>query len=1110
MIPGATRSRAAILCFGGWGLQTMLHLAPRLHAAQEQRIAVGVDGPDLTRITRFAALLPADRLDQHGDLALHLFALRNDQLPPFYLERLLNRLDRAPGQGDAMANEQSKGYPPGEQPLPTDRLGIFDGGGGVAQRRASLLLDAAGDALLPLQWQETDRRKLSEAASVVSEPKSRAKSVRKGLPWPFRRSHRAADSDETLQRSGEQPLTTDASTTPLDLPTRRHAFRAALQTGDRIAHMFASNIIDPIRADTHVPSDPFVQTTLYVIAPLYEPVTSALIWPTIAHQLHYLGQRHIAQVVGIFATGSYATDSSRIIEDASCYAAIAELEALTGLRRANLTQFQSLLQEDSSAQLALSEEWLGRSLFDRIYLVDREKSNQGLARNSYELSVLVGNTLQALIAADGAAYVDEQIGIDLRNARERPYSLLGAAADHVPLDYIFQAVQEQEVKRLVREQILFQVEPDTSAMAAQEEVQGPGAEVAHRANTELETLATLNELGATPQQVLSQLIEQMPDLFDELAPESIQQLSAHPDTVLSPATARKLRGLNPIRWQVAFDEHFRSVLDQFERSIDAGALDKAWGLAALRKNGLPRNPGDTRFLPTISRQMREYLLTLLSAQPSGLLQARHQLQQWLTELEQERHALATELLPGEHRLPHDAGRSDSAGQGERDADAAGGAHRAPTEFASRPLGANRLERQLDARRWRARYLRTLADQPSLFGSLTRALFLLGGVLLMALLYARVFLQPVDVETIFTFFGMPVDVQGISTFFGMLIGAFLGAILTYRARLRRARKLRRERVTLACLELTARLQDHVRRGLARTYDYLEQMLRQMDHALEDTCEALQEWSVGAGMPPLPPEEGIASHLYRPHLNPRLWERCQTFLRGRQDSEGRQGEERLREIWTSLPKRQQLAALLTGADATTRPLVETLFDTIRESAQTAVAGLHDSDANLARLDLVRTLTREYNLEHLLWRDVASSQGFTPFYPDGEFTPVATTTLRYLESMWNAAKPSANYDVSDRMAAYGLPVEFAAVSGDPDSDLTEAVMQSVRIPRLLTGNPFQITFVRTVHGLELQDLGSMARYLTELGRLDYASRQQILLTEAAYAELYNQRDARDSHSV
>ena len=1090
MNPGATRSRAAILCFGGWGLQTMLHLAPRLRAAQEQRVAIGIDGPDLTRITRLAALMPADKLDQQGDLALHLLALRDDRLPPFYLERLLNRLERSNWQGDHVGDRQ--GPPADEQPMPAD---IFDGDSGVAQRRASLLLDAARDTLLPLRWQETDRSRSSQQASAAQDP---TKAGRKGLPWPFKRSDKAATGADT-RRQDAQSRSSDLPAAFLDPPGRRHAFRAALQTGDRIAHLFASNIIDPIRADTHAPGDPFVQTTLYVIAPLYEPLTSALIWPTIAHQLHYLGQRHIAQVVGIFAAGSYATDSSRMIEDASCYATMAELEALTGVRDANLTQFMSLLREESSEGVTLPDEWLGRPLFDRIYLVDREKSNQGLAGNSYELSVLVGNALQALIAADGAAYIDEQVGIDLRNASKRPYSLLGAAADYVPLDYIFHAAQEHEGKRLVQERILSQVGPDAPPVAAhsgwQEPTAGPAAVAA--------PMATLQELGATSQQVLIQLAEQMPDLFDELNPQSIQQLSAHPDYVLTTAMARKLRGLNPVRWQTAFDKHFQGVLTQFEEGIGAGALDTAWGLAALREDGLPRNPGDNRFLPTISRQMRSYLLSLLSAQPSGLVQARLQLQHWLAELALERRALTIDSFDtratvgrdsGKHRPAHDAAR---ARQDKR----------------PQALGANHIERHLELRDWRARYLRTLADQPSLFGSLTRALFLLGGVLLLTLLYAFASRQAFSSDIIFDMIN---DEANNATFAGLIMGAFLGATVSYRARLRRVQRLRRERVRLACLELTTRLQDSVRGGLGRVYDHLEEMLRQMDHVLDETCESLQAWSVSASMPPLPPEEGIDSHLYRPHLNPQLWERCRSFMRSREDAEGRQGEERLREIWTSPQRRQQVAALFTGetgvggaaqpgAGATRRPLAQALSAYVRDCARAAVAGALDDETDMARRDFVRTLAQEYNLEHLLWREASSSQEVASLYPDGEFTPVSTATLRYLEGMWNAAKPSANYDVSDRLAAYGLPVEFAAVSGDADSDLTDSVMQGLRIPRLLTGDSFQISCVRTLHGLELKDLGSMARYMAELGRLNYASRQQILLTEAAYAELYNQRDAR-----
>ena len=1087
MIPGATRSRAAILCLGGWGLQTMLHLSPRLQSAQEQRTATGVDAPDLTRITRFAALLPSDQLDHQDEIALNLFTLRDNRLPPFYLERLLTGLMRSP--------------PPAvpESPQTTSHWRRA-----TSQRRASLLLAEAGDALRPLQWQSTRFSKNEPGAAGAAA--ATARPSRRGLPWPFRRSNK----DDVAGSEVSSPSSPAASSEP---PTRRHAFRAALRDGGSIAHLVASNIIDPIRADTLVPGDPFVQTTLYVIAPLYEPLTSALIWPAIAHQLNYLGQRHIAQVVGIFAAGSYATDSSRTVEDASCYAALAELEAFSGLRSANLKQVVSSILKGSKARNTLPEEWLGRPLFDRIYLVDREKSNQGLARNSYELSVLVGNTLQALIAADGAAYIDEQVGIDLRNASERPYSLLGAAADHVPLDYIFRAAQQHEGKRLVREQVLLQ--PGSADGT-------PAAGAADR----LEPLASLQHLGATSHQVLHRLIEQMPDLFRDLNPESIEDLAVHPGYVLPAATARKLRGLNPVRWQAAFDSQFQRVLAQSEGDFGAGALDTAWGHDALDAEGLPVNPTDNRFLPAVAQQMRAHLLNQIGSEPSGLMHARRQLHQWLFELEQER------LYP-----------SLAAG------DAA----------AFVPADADRVERQLELRDWSNRYRRTLADKPSLFGSLTRVLGLLGGVVLLTLFYlfgsglvnnaddiVTVQNDPSVLTQLMTGASMDAVVDFIgneanaATFIGLMIGAFLGATNSYRRRAQRVQKLRRERVSLACSELTARLQSSVWRGLGRVHDRLEQMLKQMDHTLEQTCLSLEDWSVSENMPPLPPEDAITSHLYRPHLSQNMWERCLAFMRGRQDIDGggqssaghphsaavgyRGGEGRLRAIWTTPHRLERLAALFTGREASSLPLSDVLASYVRESAQAAAGEnppalpdqesdsqtAHDSESEAARRAFVRTLAQEYNLEHLLWRDASSAEGLASLYPDGEYTPVSTATIRYLESMWNHAKPSANYDVSDRLAAHGLPVEFAAVSGDPDSDLTEDVMQSLRIPRLLTGDPFQIAFVRTLHGLELNDLGSMTRYLAELGRMDNVSRQQILLTDVIHAEMYNQQDPRDSRSA
>ena len=355
----------------------------------------------------------------------------------------------------------------------------------------------------------------------------------------------------------------------------------------------------------------------------------------------------------------------------------------------------------------------------------------------------------------------------------------------MPLDYLLQAAQEDEGKRLAREQIL-PADPESGAGAP------PPAATANS-----EPLTPLQELGATSQQALTHLIEQTPDMFNQLNPQTIASVSLHPNYALPPAAARELRGLNPARWQAAFDQRLRELLVDFEERTEAAALDNAWGLNALRDDGLPRNLADGRFLPTIARRMRARLIALISAEPAGLAQARRQLHQWLYELELERRALTDE-----------------------------------ENESSAPAGAGRAERQMDLRDWRARYLRTLADQPSLFGSMTRALGLLGGVVLLTIFYLFGSGLAGQMDVIVARDANPVALMGVmneafagavvdfveseanaATLIGAMIGAFLGAMISYRTRARRVRALRRERVNLARAELSDRLQESVRLGLA---------------------------------------------------------------------------------------------------------------------------------------------------------------------------------------------------------------------------------------------------------------------------------------------------------
>ena len=970
MITSTTRSRAAILCFGGWGLQLMLHLAPRLRAVQEQRQALEVAGPDLTRVTRFATLLPNPLLDRGGRVPFHLRMLApGTQLPPFYLDKLLAQL----GEGD----------PNPAAPTPLTH----------AERRAMALLQAAEGVLQPLSWHSRPR------------PGQPSQPVGEG------------------QRA-----------------TRAQAFQEALEEGAPMARVLETHLVDPVRQDALVPGDPFVQTTLYVVAPLYEPLASAALWPVVLHLLNQVGRRHLTQVVGIFATGSYARDASRPVENASAYAALAELELLAGLRENGPGQsvlIQSMVGRGADPSGLLAQ--VGEAFFDRIYLVDREKSNQGLAQDSQELTELVGNVLESFIVADGGQFVQDQVGIDLRDPRKYPYSLLGSSTDYVPLEYIFQAVQEQEEKRLARELIL-----QATGQPLGDE---PGTLDGQEAGPDLEGPISLADLGASQSQVLTQLVLRLPDLFVNMTPEGIADLEVHPDFVMPIAISTQLRNLPSAAWQAAYVDYLREASHRFEVVAGEGALDEAWGLTALDDQGRPLLPGDDRLLPATATQMRETLVALLSSRPDGLLQARLQLRVWLQEVEQERQKLLKAAMPGVRRLAQ-------------------------------------AQRQLALRNWRLRYFSALSGRPSLAGAFLRPTLLILAITLLAVLYMVAFQRPWDWMSDGAFL------------LGIGLGAYLASFVAYRRRLSLVRRLRRERVRLAQEELTDRLQERVRVGLIRVYEHLANMLWQMSHVLDDTLEELQQWSVESGPPPLPPPGVRPSHVYRPFLDRTLWERCRDYLRGQQDRRGRRSEERLLETWGEPRWRQRLRRLLLEEEAPERSLAEALVSFVQGTIHEAVAPVSVESPSRSRAALIRVLAREYNIEHLLWHSPEESQVLEQgrlALSNGRqdtATEIRGRIHRYLEFTWRNAKPSANVDLADRMAAHGIPVDFAAVSGRPDSELPRSILHEFRLAQLVTYNPFSISVVRTLHGLSLPDIGAIHRYREEMKRLSEAEQGAILL--------------------
>ena len=388
-----SRTRAAVLCFGGWGLQTMLHLWPRLRLIQEERQVLGIDRelPNLDRLTAFAAILPqtAPASGTQPVPPCHVLQPNLERYPaPFYLERQLASIEAAAAA--AATSVSGLTY--------AERVG------------ARLLKRVRDDGYV------------------------------RPLPVTFRQP--ANDG------SGERPA------------SRGDTFRAGIEAAGPIVRALLSQVIDPTRLDSMQSRDPLVQTTIYVIAPLSEPLASALVWPVVAELVGALRRRHVSRVIAFFSTASFAPDDGRAIEEATAHMSRRELEALTGSAgQDDRPDLLSRLIADCGG--AVWEERVGKRLFDVVHLIDREKSNQALAESALDLSVLAGNAVEAFLAADGLGHLERSLGPETvagstgHSMTGRPsYSVLGAASDHVPLaEYIASAIEEEQ-KGVIRSAVL--------------------------------------------------------------------------------------------------------------------------------------------------------------------------------------------------------------------------------------------------------------------------------------------------------------------------------------------------------------------------------------------------------------------------------------------------------------------------------------------------------------------------------------------------------------------------------------------------------------------------------------------------------------------------------
>ena len=978
-----SRTRAAVLCFGGWGLQTMLHLWPRLRLIQEERQVLGIDRelPDLDRLTAFAAILPATDLAS-GTLPVppfHVLQPNLERYPaPFYLERQLASIEAV----DAEASVSGLTH--------AERVG------------ARLLKRVRDDGYV------------------------------RPLPVTFRQP---ADD-----RSGERPA------------SRVDTFRAGIQTAGPIVRALLSHVIDPTRLDSLQTRDPFVQTTIFVIAPLSEPLASALVWPVVAELVGALRRGHVSRVIAFFSTASFAADDGRAIEEATAHMSLRELEALTGSAgQDDRPDLLSRLIADCGG--AVWEERVGRRLFDVVHLIDREKSNQALAESSLDLSVLAGNAVEAFLAADGLGHLEKSLGPETVSGRPS-YSVLGAASDHVPLaEYIASAIEEEQ-KGVI-----------SSAVLA-------------TGDRPVTVEANLQALGATPDAFVRRFLDAGGAPMFEPATEP--PAPAWPPGVritegyfLPKADANDLRETkDPMRWRELLEFRAAGVAAEIKRAY--GAAQFAWGLSPDRLDGVARDLPSARegdLDPTDSAVSRanvrviseaadlaaEQTVADMCSAPDGILRARARLLGWLG---------AVRVLL--HDLQQDTGATDN--------------------------GDDAYQTRLDA--WQWAFASAAARHPQAVTLWVRVLVIacLGSLGLAGLMLLQ---HSFDL-------GREGRIALIVGLAGVLALLGTAAWLAISGRMQR---LKRQRIALAQEGLSYLATRLLRRGLFRAYSQLAGELLELQAAVEDALVDLSDWTRAEPELQKAACDAVGAPSRAAVTHQQLWESVRDYVR-RESADGEHGRKRFLELWHRdgndspqwLSEGNRLARRLRTALDERRQAhgdAPSLAGVFREYVARATEYLCPTHRLFAdHPDLVRTAIGQYGAEHLLLSDQSHEPGGAADHNGADV----------VENLYVRAKASAGFEATYLLSSDVLEVEFGVAADGPASPLRR-VFEQRGMPLLTSKDPLALSLIRTVNRLGPSELMLTERCRDEFIRLSQSDRTMLSLFAAdassAAASLYGACD-------
>jgi hypothetical protein len=972
------RTRAAALCFGGWGLQAMLHLWPRLRLIQEEREVLGRERelPNLDRLTAFAAILP-ELAPAASSPPFHILQPNLEQYPaPFYLERQLA----------SIATEAAPATAPGL--THAERVG------------ARLLQRACADGYL--------------------------------RPLPV---------------TGLLPADDGASAWPV---TRAGAFQAGMAAAGPIVRTLLSQVVDPTRLDSMQTHDPFVQTTIYVIAPLGEPRTSALVWPVVSELVEAFGRRHVSRVIAFLSTASFAPDDGWAIEEATTHMALRELEALTGIAgQDDRPDFLARLLADCGGRGVHDGAWkerVGRRLFDAVYLVDREKSNQALAESALDLAVLVGNTVEAFLTADGLGHIERSLGPEMQTGRPA-YNVVGAASDYIPLAEYVAAAIEEEQKGVLRAAVLA-AGPQPATMKAD-----------------------LQALDATPETLVRRFLDAAgaplftpaTDRATPVWPPTVQIAAGRLRAQIDAGDLRLAR--DPQRWLEFLQGHTAAIAAEVEEAFAAAQV--AWGgppvaggedrTAAGATTGhaspgvIPR-PAD---LAAAANRAAGQIVADMRRAPDGILHARARLASWLDAVS----AVLRDLQPAIA-----AAEADNEGYRAR-------------------LYA-----------WQSAFASAVARRPQTTARWSR---ILAAAWLVALGLAAALLL-----------GRAIDLGGegriaLATGLAAMLAGL--SVAAWRATVARLRQLERQRVALAQEELSRLATRLLQRGLFRAYSQLAEELAGLQATVEEALADLTGWAhagpelaPSAGRPGDAPTRAAITHES-------LWAGVQDHIR-RESADGAHTLERFRALWHAegddappwAPEDNRLARRLAAALAArgrAPGAAPSLAGVFKEYAARATADLCPTHRLLAdHPDLAREIIEQYSAERLL---AAAHR------PEGAGA-ADHNSADVVERLYVRAKPAAGFEVTYLLSADVLEVEFGVSADAPTSPLRRAFEQR-GLPLFSSHDPLSLTLIRTVNRLGPAELILTERCRDAYLRLNPGDRARLSLlpaTEArAAAALYGE---------